>query len=222
MINIEDIIVYEDNSLILLNKPSGLRTIPDGYNIELSNLLSLLKIKYPTVMTVHRLDKETSGLIIFALNQDIHRKLNSQFEKREIKKKYYAITHNIPDWCDYSATFPLIIDGDRKHRTVVDQNGKIAQTFFRKVHVNEKRNIALIEASPMTGYTHQIRTHLSHLGFPIYGDILYSRGLSASQKELNNKSNRIMLHACFITFFHPQKNQLMTFETKIPFRLEDF
>lgn len=221
MIELDEIIVHVDDSIIIVNKPSGLRTIPDGYDKNLLNLQSLLKIRFPTLLTVHRLDKETSGLIIFALNNGIHKNLNSQFEQRKIKKCYLAITHNVPEWDVYSATFPLIIDGDRKHRTIINITGKNSQTEFKKVEINQEKNLSLVKAYPKTGYTHQIRAHLSYLGFPILGDYLYSHGLSPIQKAITKKSERLMLHASSITFIHPESNKEITFNAKIPFNFEE-
>ena len=162
-------------------------------------------------MTVHRLDKETSGVMIFARNKDTHRDLNSQFENRLVRKKYWAICHNIPEWTEYLAQFPLKVNGDRNHRTIISSTGKFSETLFIKHQSNFSTQLSLIEAIPRTGYTHQIRSHLSFLGFSILGDQLYFKDLSKSQRLKNNTANRLMLHAYFLEFTHPANKEKVSF-----------
>ena len=216
-----DLILYIDNSIIVINKPSGLRTIPDGYDKNKENLQSLLNIDFPEIMTVHRLDKETSGVILFARNKDSHRNLNIQFENRLIRKKYWVISHNIPEWDNFTSRLPLLVDGDRRHRTIIDQSGKLSETHFVKHKIDQQKCLSFLEAIPHTGYTHQIRTHLSFLGFSILGDQLYSKNLSKSQRELNSRTNRMMLHAVSIKFLHPETNQEILINTDVPFSLDN-
>lgn len=218
--NLEELIIYIDSFIIIINKPPGLRSIPDGYNKSLPNLQTILKDNYPAIFTIHRLDKETSGLIIFGRNKLAHRKLNFQFEQKLINKKYHALVHNIPGWDEFTLNQPLLINGDRKHRSVINSNGKSSTTVFRKIDSNMSNQMALIEAQPKTGYTHQIRAHLNHLGFPIIGDGLYSKYLSSSQLQLNKSVERMMLHATQIEFNHPENNQKVSFSTEIPFSID--
>jgi tRNA pseudouridine32 synthase/23S rRNA pseudouridine746 synthase len=219
--NIQDTIVFIDSSIIAINKPPGLRTIPDGYDKEKVNLQSLIKKVYPEVMTVHRLDKDTSGLIIFARDKVVHKILNFQFEKRLINKKYFALVHNIPDWNHVETTLTLLIDGDRKHRSIIQHSGKPATTQFSKIEVDTTKKISLIEASPKTGYTHQIRSQLSHLGFPILGDTLYAKDLSFDQKLRNKQVSRMMLHAASLEFLHPETNKITNISSDLPFTISD-
>jgi RluA family pseudouridine synthase len=216
-----DLILYIDNSIIAINKPSGLRTIPDGYDINKENLQSFLKFEFPELMTVHRLDKETSGVILFARNKEAHRNLNHQFENRLIRKKYWVISHNIPDRETYTARFPLLINGDRKHRTIISQSGKASETHFIRHHFDQQKCLSVLEAIPHTGYTHQIRAHLSFLGFPILGDLLYTKDLSSFQHKLNDSVNRMMLHATAIEFLHPETDQKILINTDVPFPIDN-
>lgn len=215
-----DLILYIDNSIIAINKPSGLRTIPDGYDKNKENLQSLLKIKFPELMTVHRLDKQTSGVILFARNKEAHRNLNHQFENRLIQKKYWVISHNIPEWETYTARFPLLLNGDRRHRTTINQSGKISETHLIRHKFDQQKCLSFLEAIPYTGYTHQIRAHLSFLGFSILGDLLYTKDLSSSQRKLNDSVNRMMLHATSIEFLHPETNQKILINTEVPFSID--
>lgn len=219
--HIEELIVYVDSSILVVNKPAGMRTIPDGYRQEIENLQTLLKRKFSNLFTVHRLDKETSGLVVFGLNKESHRNLNIQFEKRNVHKSYQAIVHNIPEWREYLIDLPLLIDGDRKHRTKVNQSGKKAQTFIKLIETNDHKNLSHFEAIPKTGYTHQIRAHLTQLGYPIFGDKLYSIKLTKDQNIINSSADRMMLHATSIEFDHPESNEKVRFSTEIPFNLND-
>lgn len=216
---INDFILYQDDSLIVINKPSGLITIPDGYDPTKENLSSMLKEDFPEIMTVHRLDKETSGVIVFARSKEVHRNLNLQFENRKVKKKYAAITHNIPDWSDFTCKLFLKVDGDRYHRTIVKESGKPSETYFVKSSENRSMNISLIDVFPHTGYTHQIRSHLYYLGFPILGDQLYSKNLNEGQKKLNKNISRMMLHAESIELIHPVSGSPLFVVSEIPFSL---
>jgi RluA family pseudouridine synthase len=200
----QDLILFQDAFIIVVNKPSGLLTIPDGYIPDLQNLKTELDKLYDKVWTVHRLDKETSGVIIFARSKITHQKLNNQFMNRLVYKKYIALTHNIPDWEKLNFVLPIKINGDRRHRTVYNENGKKSMSDFFKFEQQDSRNISKIEIVPHSGYTHQIRCHLSHLGFPIVGDPLYTKLISDYQKTINDHFGRLMLHATSISFTHPE------------------
>jgi 23S rRNA-/tRNA-specific pseudouridylate synthase len=172
-------------------------------------------------MTVHRLDKETSGVLIFARNKETHRALNIQFEERKIQKKYWLISHNIPEWEHFCAQMPLLMNGDRRHRTIVSHIDKPSRTDFFQHKNDHQKNLSVLQAIPHTGYTHQIRAHISFLGFPILGDSLYNKGLSKSQLQLNNLVGRMMLHATSIEFTHPDTHQQLLINAEIPFSLDD-
>lgn len=211
---IPEYIIFEDDSIVVINKPSGLLTIPDGYHPEFVNLKKELDAIYGKVWTVHRLDKETSGVIVFALTSSAHRDLNIQFSNHLIKKEYIAITHNYPEWKNFELETVIKVDGDRKHRTIISNTGKVSRSSFKLTNRNLSDNISEIKIHPMTGYTHQIRCHLSSLGLPIVGDILYSKNLSEHQKSLNNFFGRLMLHANSIKINHP--NSGTSIEIKAP------
>ena len=214
-----NLIVHVDSSFVIVNKPAGLLTIQDGYEKNKIHLNLIIKEQFPEIMTVHRLDKETSGLMVFARNEQSHRFLNSQFESRNVIKKYWVICHNIPEWHEYLAQFPLLVNGDRKHRTIVSPRGKYSETTFLRIDSDTSKNISLVEARPHSGYTHQIRAHLSHLGHSIVGDNLYNKGLSREQQNSNLVADRMKLHAYYLEFIHPETNQRISFSTEIPFSL---
>ncbi len=218
-------VLWGDDSLLVINKPSGLRTIPDGYNPSLPHLNGLLQAAYGRVWVVHRLDKETSGIILFARSAEAHRLLNQQFEERKIKKEYHAIVIGMPEWETLAIALPLTVDGDRKHRTVVNhQAGKPAAT---DTGVLQRLGVfTLLAALPHTGYTHQIRAHLAAVSLPILNDPLYKSLEPETQAQIQARQQtsalpirRLALHAYQITFTHPVIGQTMTVQAPYP---EDF
>lgn len=210
-------IIFEDDEMIVLNKPSGLLSIEDGYHKELPNLKNILKKSYNNIFTVHRLDRLTSGVILFAKNAHSHKKLNSLFQKRDIKKKYLAITCGFPFWASKNLQIPLLINGDRMHRTVFNSvNGNFSETHIEVIDKNDISS--LICASPRTGYTHQIRAHLSMIGLPILGDRLYTRVYEIKSRKniVGHPENCIFLHAWQLEIQHPVRNDILTFEATPP------
>ncbi len=217
------IVIYDDAEILVVNKPPGLLSLPDGYDKTLPHLLMVLAPDYGPLLMVHRLDRETSGIVILARNVEAHRSLNAQFQKRSVEKVYHALINGIPEWDNVRADLPLRKNGDRKHRTVVDfKQGKKALTVFRVLE--RFSGYSLIEAHPHSGYTHQIRAHLWHLGFPILADPLYG---ASKQDQLPGASidltrpidapiQRLALHACSITFDHPSLLKRVTFTAPYP------
>ncbi|PKO00725.1 MAG: RluA family pseudouridine synthase [Chloroflexi bacterium HGW-Chloroflexi-4] len=204
-------ILFQDESLIVINKPAGLLTIRDGYNPDLPTVKRMLDLKFGRCWIVHRLDKETSGVLIVAKKEKVHRALNLAFENKQIHKIYHAIIFGIPAEKDFLIDSPLRINGDRRHRTVVDnEQGKLAKT---KCHVlQEFENLCLLELLPETGYTHQIRAHLSSMGHPILGDKLYRN----PSLPLLDFIQRTALHAFSISFEHPVLNSPVTITAPYP------
>jgi tRNA pseudouridine32 synthase / 23S rRNA pseudouridine746 synthase len=198
-------ILYIDDLIVAVDKPSGLLSIPDGYHPDLPCLSMILQKELGNIWVVHRLDKETSGVILFARNAETHKALNLQFSAHKIVKEYHAVIEGIPPWVETTVDAPLKVNGDRRHRTIIDYTqGKPAQTRF--TILEEFSQHSLVAANPLSGYTHQIRTHLSSIGFPILADTLYNaRYKNPSQTECNAEEHkfwidRLALHARQITF----------------------
>jgi tRNA pseudouridine32 synthase / 23S rRNA pseudouridine746 synthase len=166
-------ILYLDQSLLVVNKPSGLATVPGSWEADSTSLLKELEPDHGRLWVVHRLDKVTSGLVVFARTAAAHRTLSMLFEHRATHKTYHAILAGSPVWDEHTARHPLRVNVGHSHRTVVDHTGgKPSETQF---HILERFNgYMLFAANPTTGRTHQVRVHAYALGFPILGDTLYS------------------------------------------------
>lgn len=204
-------ILFNDDHILVVNKPSDLSTIRGGWGKDASSLVELLEADFGHIWVVHRLDKVTSGLVVFARTAEAHRALNGQFEHHQARKLYHAIVVGVPAWDEHTARHPLRINVGHTHRTIVDHSkGKPSETTF---HVLERFNgYALLAASPITGRTHQVRVHAFALGLPLLADTLYN----APYTDL---IQRPALHARELVFTHPESGEQVTFSAPYP---EDF
>ena len=201
-------ILYEDDQIVVINKPAGLSVLPDGWEENSNYVVKELESHYKKIWIVHRLDKVTSGVMVFAITAEAHRNLSVQFEKHEVDKVYHAIANGNPAWEEKIAKHPLRINVGHRHRTAVDpRNGKPAETHFTVVE-RYKDNV-LFEARPLTGRTHQVRVHAMALGHPLLADVLYG----AEETEI---IGRPALHAKSITFKHPTTGNIISFEAPYP------
>jgi tRNA pseudouridine32 synthase / 23S rRNA pseudouridine746 synthase len=166
-------VLFSDSALLVVNKPSGLATVPGGWEKDSTSLVETLEPEFGRIWVVHRLDRSTSGVVLFARTAAAHRALNIKFEHHEIHKGYHALVVGTPAWDEHTARHPLRIDVGHSHRTVVDHSkGKPSETTFRVLRRFD--GYALLAANPATGRTHQVRVHAFALGFPLLGDTLYS------------------------------------------------
>ena len=204
-------IIYEDNELIVINKPEEFLSVP-GIEIK-DSVYFRIKSLYPNAtgpLIVHRLDMATSGLLVLALNKESHKALQQQFIKRKIKKRYVALLDgNIKD--DKGViNLPLRVDlDDRPRQMVCEEHGKPAKTEYEVI--KRKDNKTLVHFYPITGRTHQLRMHASHvlgLNSPIIGDDLYGK-----------KANRLHLHAEYLELMHPTTKEMMKFQVDANFNL---
>jgi len=209
-------ILYEDQHLIVVDKPAGLSVLPDGWEKDAPYLVKTLEEQYGKIFIVHRLDKITSGVMVFARDAETHRALSIQFEDHEAQKTYHAILEGNPKWEEKTARHLLRANVGHKHRTMVDnKNGKASETRFRVIKRYPARpeqgreEAALVEAQPLTGRTHQIRVHAYALGHPLVGDVLYG-----AQEAYGIP--RPMLHAQSLSFIHPGTNERVKFTAPHP------
>ncbi len=201
-------LLYEDKWLLAVNKLPGLAVVPEGWNKDAPYLRGLLEAVYGAVWVVHRLDKTTSGVVLFARDAETHRALNALFARREVKKTYHALVSPAPNWEQHTARHRLQANVGRRHRTVPDaQRGKKAITHFRVVE--RFSDGALLVAHPLTGRTHQIRAHAAAIGVPILGDGRYG---GQNQPWIE----RPALHAAQLVLRHPVTDGLLQLMAPYP------
>ena len=129
--DIESHILHSDDSLIAVDKPAGILTVPGGFSPDTPDLKAILELEFGPLWVVHRLDKDTSGVLLFARNPNAHRLLNLQFDERKISKEYRAIVYGLPTWTDIDVNQPILVNGDRVHRSIISGKGKLAAKIGR-------------------------------------------------------------------------------------------
>lgn len=203
-------IVYRDNDLIVLNKGSGLLTVPGRLPEHKDCLENRVARVLPSATIVHRLDMATSGIIIMALNKPTHVAISQQFEKRKTKKKYIARVFGHVKDAQGSVDQPLICDWPNRPKQMIDhERGKPSLTHYKVLSYGD--NSTLVELTPITGRSHQLRVHMLSIGHPILGDRLYAHA------EALAMANRLNLHAQMLSIHHPITNEKLTFTTQCPF-----
>ncbi|WP_246540419.1 pseudouridine synthase [sulfur-oxidizing endosymbiont of Gigantopelta aegis] len=209
-------IVYEDEFLLVVNKPSLLLSVPGRGEAKQDCLISRLAVKYPSILTVHRLDWETSGLTVLALDKETQRFLSRQFQERQVYKKYTAVIYGQPEQDQGEINLALRCDWDNRPLQMVDhEQGKAAQTYWQIIasptDSRPLNNTSRVLLTPITGRSHQLRVHMLALGHPIIGDPLYAHS------EALNQSERLLLHATELEFTHPQHKTQLKFQSCPPF-----
>lgn len=212
-------IIFENDDLVAINKPAGLLTIPDREQSEKS-LKEMLTEIYGTIFTVHRLDKDTSGLVIFAKNEQAHKYLSRLFEERKVEKYYLGIVTGSPEEKKGMIDAPISEHPLRKGLMVVHRNGKPSQTGYEVLDSN--KYFSLVSFQLHTGRTHQIRLHAKHIGHPLACDLFYGDGkpillssikkkfkLSKHDEEERPMINRLALHSYKLLFEDMQGNNLV-------------
>jgi 23S rRNA pseudouridine1911/1915/1917 synthase len=167
-------LIYEDEHIAAVNKSSGLSVGGDRWDESKERLDKLLAafLNLTKIYVVHRIDKDTSGLVVFAKDAETHKKLSAAFEARQVEKRYIAAVHGRPLWAETVCDLPLVPNGNKQHHTIIDKyQGKKSLTRYRLL--GSAGNYSIVEARPETGRTHQIRVHLASLGHPVICDEFY-------------------------------------------------
>ena len=209
-------VIYCDESLLVVNKPAGLLSVP-GRGLEKSDsMTSRIQIEFPDALSVHRLDMNTSGLLVFARGADVHRRLSRLFRERAVMKRYIAMVAGRVDTLSGVVDLPLAADWTNRPKQKVDiAIGKPSLTRYRLL-ANAKSPLqtsicsgqhlydaSRIELEPVTGRTHQLRVHMAAIGHPVLGDELYGGNYCRT-------ANRLLLHACQLSLIHPSSSKLLT------------
>lgn len=203
-------ILHADHEILVVDKPSGLLSVPGKGEHKADCLIERLRGAYPQVLLVHRLDADTSGVMIFGLTPHAQRHLGLQFEHRQTKKHYLARLWGHLEPKEGQVDLPLIVDWPNRPRQHVNhETGKPAQTDW-KVLRHEAEGTTRVRLSPLTGRSHQLRVHMLALGHPILGDPLYAEGPARAFP-------RLMLHAESLRIRHPDGGRHMTFTAPCPF-----
>ncbi len=207
-------VIYADDSLLVLDKPAGLLSVPGKGADKQDCLSSRAQHQYANSLVVHRLDMATSGLLVMALGTSAQRTLSDAFAKRQVHKRYVAVVDGWlaspgPDWAVID--LPILLDWPNRPRRIIDPQGKPSCTRWRVLRHNPTEQTTRLELEPVTGRSHQLRVHLQALAHPILGDALY--GTPASQ----GKASRLLLHATRLELTHPVSRQAMVFTSDPPF-----
>jgi tRNA pseudouridine32 synthase / 23S rRNA pseudouridine746 synthase len=202
-------IIYQDAAIVVVNKPGGLLSVPGRGPDKQDCIVKRIRNLFPDCIpqpSVHRLDMETSGLMVLALTTDAHKSLSIQFQKRTVKKQYLAVLDGTVEEEQGEIKLPFRLDVTRRPYQIYDPaHGKWGITLWEKIAVKNHRTRILF--TPLTGRTHQLRAHASHpmgLGCPIEGDRLYGHG---------KPGDRLLLHASYLSFQHPDHDKTLCFES---------
>lgn len=203
-------LVYSDDALLVLDKPSGLLSVPGRDPAHADSLASRAQQQFPGAMTVHRLDMDTSGLVVMARHASAHRQLSIQFQDRKVDKAYVARVWGEPQAHRGSVDLPLICDWPNRPRQKVDHEvGKPSLTHWEKISSSD--GSSLLRLMPVTGRSHQLRVHMQAIGHPILGDPFYAH------PDALQAAPRLLLHALELAFTHPTTGEIMRFQSDCPF-----
>lgn len=201
-------VVYVDDAIVVLNKPSGLLTVP-GRGPEKQDCLSKrAQARYPDALIVHRLDRDTSGLVVMARGLPAQRVVNLAFEQRRVDKRYVAVVSGplpVGDaWQEID--LPMLVDWpNRPKRTINYTDGQQALTRWRCTAVDPLANTSRLDLEPVTGRTHQLRVHMQAIGHPMLGDTLYA------PPDVQAQAPRLLLHSGLLSLPHPVSGETREF-----------
>ena len=208
-------IIHEDEALLVLDKPSGLLSVPGRGEDKQDCLSTRVQARYPDALIVHRLDMATAGLMILTKGQEGQRALNQAFSSRQVKKTYTAVVDGLmastaEEW--QTIDLPIIVDWPNRPLRIIDKVlGKPSQTRWRVLTQDPSAKTTRVELAPITGRSHQLRVHLLALGHPILGDALYA------PPPVQAQAPRLLLHASALEISHPSSGQVLRFVSEPPF-----
>lgn len=202
-------VIHADHEVLVVNKPAGLLSVPGRGEDRTDCLIERLRGAFPTILLVHRLDMDTSGVMVFGLTPHAQRHLAKQFEDRKTRKTYVARLWGRLEPKTGTVDQPLIVDWPNRPRQMIcHDTGRPAQTDWRVIRATDEET--RVRLSPITGRSHQLRVHMASLGHPILGDPLYAEGAAADFP-------RLMLHAESLRFKHPETGVMHSYSAPVPF-----
>lgn len=205
-------LLYDDSALIVVSKPTRLLSVPGRGEDKQDCLIRRVQSTYPDALIVHRLDYDTSGLLVIARGKTMHRRLSILFQDRRVEKRYVARIDGKLAQPSGEINLPLIVDWPNRPLHKVDfEAGKPALTHYRVLAYDAATHSTRVELTPETGRTHQLRVHMQALGHPILGDPLYA------PPEARAKAGRLLLHAEFLAFTHPESEEELRFSCPAEF-----
>ena len=205
-------LIHLEHELLVVNKPSGLLSVPGRGEDKQDCLIKRLQTQYPDAMIVHRLDCDTSGLLVMARGKEMHRRLSILFQNRQVEKRYIAVVDGKLAQDSGQVDLPLIVDWPNRPLHKVDfETGKPSLTLYRVLSYDAAGHCSRIELTPQTGRTHQLRVHMQALGHPILGDSLYADPATKA------KADRLLLHAEYLAFAHPANGERLNFTCSASF-----
>ena len=213
--------IHEDEHLLVLEKPSGLLSVPGRGPDKQDCLSKRVQDRYPEALIVHRLDQDTSGLLLMARGIEAQRRLSKLFETRQVKKRYIAVVAGQPEqtqaaklpdedgWRTIDG--PILLDWERRPLHIIHPDGKASRSRWRVLQSSHSDSFSasLIELEPVTGRTHQLRVHMQSIGHPMLGDSLYA------PPDIKALSPRLLLHAQELAFVHPFTEQALAFKAPV-------
>ena len=209
--------IHEDEHLLVLEKPSGLLSVPGRGPDKQDCLSKRVQGRYPEALIVHRLDQDTSGLLLMARGIEAQRRLSKLFETRQVKKRYAAVVAGQPSQSQAAVMpdehgwrtidGPILLDWERRPLHIIHPDGKASRSRWRALQTSD--SASLIELEPVTGRTHQLRVHLQSIGHPMLGDSLYA------PLDIKALSPRLLLHAQELAFVHPFTEQALAFKAPV-------
>ncbi|MGL1920130.1 MAG: pseudouridine synthase [Hyphomicrobiales bacterium] len=203
-------IIFADDDMLVLNKQSGLLSVPGRLAEHKDSLYNRVLADYPTAQVVHRLDMDTSGIIIMPLHKAALSHISKQFQARTVSKTYFADVFGVPDQASGSVDLPLIFDPpNRPKQKVCHETGKASLTHYEVL--NSTNSFSRVKLMPVTGRSHQLRVHMQAIGHPIVGDSLYA------EQEPDYIVERLHLHAFDIGFLHPRTEKEIYFSSPVEF-----
>ncbi|MDF3126056.1 RluA family pseudouridine synthase [Rheinheimera sp. 1928-s] len=204
-------LLYQDEHLLVVNKPAHLLTVPGRHPKNQDCLISRVQLEFPSASVVHRLDYDTSGLLVLPLTKKALSTISKEFQSRGTKKMYQAVVSGVPHPSEGTVDKPIAADPDNRPLYKISADGKASVTHYKVLKLLPQQQATLVQLEPVTGRSHQLRLHMQSIGHAILGDPFYAT--QAQQQQ----SSRLMLHAAMLEFTHPQSGLLMSFTAEPDF-----